>query len=202
MVECKHLLLKSCNYNSSAVVRVTKQFLVVIQLINCSCLCYIHHTHTNSGQDLYSHSYIHIGERSPGPLSSLHAINVGLTSATIQWTVSIIRYTPETYTVWYGTSIYSYSSLRESEPVESGSDFVTPNQTFSVNLTGLLPATEYSFWVVPRNDYYSYQYSYLSTFITGGTGKCVLLKMCFSGRIYCSKSCQLSTQYYSQQTHN
>ena len=76
--------------------------------------------------------------------------------------------------------------LEESEPVESGSDFVTPNQMFSVNLTGLLPATEYSFRVVASNDYRR-QYSLQSSFITEESGNCAFTDFCL-----------LFTQCYSQ----
>ena len=121
-----------------------------------------------------------LGAQLPGRPSNPHVINVGLYSATIQWTVISIRYTPETYTVRYGINRLS----EESEPVESGLDFVTRYQVFSVNLTGLLPATEYTVQVVANNDYSRRrnrpQSSYRSrTFMTKENGKHVCVDVLF-----------------------
>ena len=124
----------------------------------------LYRIHTN--HDLQYHFYIHVGAQSPNSPSSLRAINVGLNSATIEWTVYSIRYTPETYIVKYGPQSIL---LEESEPVKGSFDIVTRNQVFSVNLTGLFPGTYYSFVVVANNGYGS-RTSSRSGFWTGGRG--------------------------------
>ena len=137
------------------------------------CLRYII-SHT-SAINLGSHFDVYIGRSSPYSLQSLQAINIGLYCATIQWTVRQIAYTPETYVVRYG--MHSIL-LEESEQVESGSDYVTINQVFSVNLTGLRPATKYSFRVFSSNSH-SRRYSLQSSFMTKGNGKYVFVDAFF-----------------------
>ena len=89
-----------------------------------------------------------------GPASPEAPMNLMITSSssdrvTIQWTVSVIAYTPETYVVMFGLSM---SSLSMSSPmVQSGDDFETSNQVFSVEVTGLSDTTTYHYQVVATN---------------------------------------------------
>ena len=69
--------------------------------------------------------------------------------ATIQWTVPRIAYTPETYTVHYGTS--SGSLIPFNQQRQSGDDFTVTNLPFSVQLTGLSAGTTYYYQVVAMN---------------------------------------------------
>ena len=72
------------------------------------------------------------------------------TTATVQWTVPLIAYTPETYRVSYSTGSLTRQVLM-SDPVESGADFDAVNQMFSVELTGLKPNTAYKYQVISSN---------------------------------------------------
>jgi len=69
--------------------------------------------------------------------------------ATIQWTVSRIAYTPETYTVDFGNSSGSLTNVSQQQ--ESGDDFTATNLQFSVQLTGLSAGTRYYYQVVAMN---------------------------------------------------
>ena len=68
---------------------------------------------------------------------------------TIQWTVSRIAYTPENYTVHYGTSSGSLSSFSQQQ--QSGDNVTATNLQLSVQLTGLSPGTTYYYQVVAVN---------------------------------------------------
>ena len=69
--------------------------------------------------------------------------------ATIQWTVSRITYTPETYTVQFGTSSGSLTSVSQQQ--QSGDNVTATNLQFSVQLTGLSAGTRYYYQVVAVN---------------------------------------------------
>ena len=90
-----------------------------------------------------------------GPASPMHPTDLGAnstdaTTATVQWTVPLIAYTPETYVVSYSTGSLTRQVLM-SDPVESGADFDAVNQMFSVELTGLKPNTAYNYQVISSN---------------------------------------------------
>ena len=69
--------------------------------------------------------------------------------ATIQWTVSGIVYTPENYTVHFGTSPGSLTPFNQQQ--QSGDNFTATNLQFSVQLTGLSAGTTYYYQVVAVN---------------------------------------------------
>ena len=69
--------------------------------------------------------------------------------ATIQWTVPRIAYTPENYTVHFGTS--PGSLIPFNQQLQSGDDFTATNIPFSLQLTGLSPGTTYYYQVVAMN---------------------------------------------------
>ena len=69
--------------------------------------------------------------------------------ATIQWTLPRIAYTPETYTVHFGTSPGSLTNI--SQQRQSGDSFTATNLPFSVQLTGLAARTRYYYQVVAVN---------------------------------------------------
>ena len=69
--------------------------------------------------------------------------------ATIQWTVSRIAYTPETYTVHFGTSPGSLTNVSQQQ--QSGDNVTATNLPFSVQLTGLSAGTTYYYQVVAMN---------------------------------------------------
>ena len=74
---------------------------------------------------------------------NLVATAVTHNSATIQWTVPSIAYTPETYVVRYGTN----SVNRVSAAVLSGGDISVTDLTLSAELTGLEQLTGYMYEV-------------------------------------------------------
>ena len=88
----------------------------------------------------------HTGPVAPVKPTNLTDISTSFDSATIQWTVPQIAFTPETYVVHYGTIMGSLNLM--SDPVESGDDFVAVNQVYSVSITGLEAVTEYYYMVV------------------------------------------------------
>ena len=73
------------------------------------------------------------------------------TSVTIQWIVTMVAYTPETYVVQYRTS---NDSLRNrSDEVQGQMDFTARNQMYSIQLNELIPNTPYYYEVVAKNTY-------------------------------------------------
>ena len=90
------------------------------------------------------------GPADPMQPTNLRVSNPGDTTVTVQWTVPLIAYTPETYVVSYSTGTLKRQVLM-SGPVGSGADFDAVNQTFPVELTGLEPNTEYNYQVISSN---------------------------------------------------
>ena len=70
-------------------------------------------------------------------------------TATIHWTVSRIAYTPENYTVHFGTSSGSLALFNQQR--QSGDNFTATNLSFSLQLTGLSAGTIYYYQVVAVN---------------------------------------------------
>ena len=89
------------------------------------------------------------GPSSPLQPSNLMSTSVRHNTATIQWTVPRIAYTPENYTLHFGTS--SGSLTRFSQQVQSGDNFTATNLPFSLQLTGLSAGTTYYYQVVAVN---------------------------------------------------
>ena len=89
------------------------------------------------------------GPSSPLQPSNLMSTDVRHNRATIQWTVSRIAYTPETYTVHFGTSSGSLTNLSQQQ--QSGDNVTATNLQFFVQLTGLSAGTTYYCQVVAMN---------------------------------------------------
>ena len=89
------------------------------------------------------------GPSDPEQPTSLRATGTSFNGTTIHWTVPRIAYTPETYTVHFGTSPGSLAPF--SQQRQSGDNFTATDLQFSVQLTGLTPATNYSYRVVATN---------------------------------------------------
>ncbi len=100
-------------------------------------------------------------------------------TATIQWTVPVIAYTPETYVVYYGTDMSTLD--RMSDTVSSGSDFVATNIQLFVELTGLTFSTEYYYQLVANNTF-APTYSEVMNFTTPQRSK--FLRACICGSQY------------------
>jgi len=78
-------------------------------------------------------------------------INTNHDRATVQWSVSYIAYTPETYTVNYGRAMNSLDMSVTA--TQRGDNFTIPSQPFmfSAELTGLSPGVTYYYQVEARN---------------------------------------------------
>ena len=70
-------------------------------------------------------------------------------SATIQWMVSSIAYTPETYVVRYGTSLDDLNMT--SGALYSGPNVRMVSRIYSIELSDLQPSTTYFYRVVTYN---------------------------------------------------
>ena len=115
-------------------------------------------------------SYL-IGPVSPVVATSTRYINGSHSTATIEWRVSAISYTPENYTVEYGTS--SSSLTERSTTLSSSSDLTVTNMLYSVTITGLSSNTTYYYRVVSSNGFFSTATSQRS-FVS--VALCMLLK--------------------------
>ncbi len=96
-------------------------------------------------------------------------------TATIQWTVPVIAYTPETHVVHYGTDMSTLDRMNYT--ISSGRDFSTTNLKFSVDLMGLDIDTDYYYRLVATNTFTSTSSSVFN-FTTPNRGKHT--KMCCS----------------------
>ena len=85
------------------------------------------------------------GPRSPLAAASINSIVTSFSTATISWSVSRVAYTPETYTVVYGTN---QINLDQRSTSVSG---VTGVSGYSIELTQLQHGTVYYFQVESTN---------------------------------------------------
>ena len=115
-------------------------------------------------------------------LTNLMDISTSFDSATIQWTVPLIAFTPETYVVHYGTNIGSLNLM--SDPVESGYDFEAVNIIFTIHLNGLHPGTLYYYQVSATNSNASIL-SDIELFQTGDQRKCIYISLVFPLSLSC-----------------
>ena len=99
--------------------------------------------------NLTARLYVPTGPSDPEQPTSLRATGTSFNGTTIHWTVTRIAYTPETYTVHFGTSSDSLTPFNQQR--QSGDNFTATNLPFSIQLTGLTPATNYSYRVVATN---------------------------------------------------
>jgi len=84
--------------------------------------------------------------------------------ATIQWTIPMIAYTPETYTVHFGNTSGSLTPFNSHK--YSGDNFTATNLTFSIELTGLAAGMRYYYQVVAMNSLPSSNHSSEQNFTT------------------------------------
>ena len=81
---------------------------------------------------------------------SIQVIASDSNSVTIQWTISSISYTPETYHVEYGTNMNQLD--QQSPRQDSGSNIMVHGITYSQELTNLQPEVNYYYRIVSTND--------------------------------------------------
>lgn len=88
---------------------------------------------------------------SSAPLQPIDIVHTTLSSevAVVQWLVPEVVYTPETYTVTYGTdrTMLNYTS----EVISGSSDITAVNQVYSTTLRNLQSNTRYYYRVVATN---------------------------------------------------
>ena len=94
--------------------------------------------------------------------------NTTHSTATIEWRISRISYTPEIYYVKYGTS--SSSLELNTTSIGSGNDVSITNQIYSVDIRGLTFNTTYYYQVVASNSFGS-SYSSVKSFVTVSLSK-------------------------------
>ena len=84
---------------------------------------------------------IYTGPANPNPAISLQVTNVTYDSFQIQWTIASLAYTPEQYTVYYGTSQTSLTSIG---PVINGTNnYSLTNVQYTAYIDGLAFNTRY-----------------------------------------------------------
>ena len=115
---------------------------------------------------IFSQHYLSVaivGPRSPSMPTSVRFTNTSHSTATLEWRIPLITYTPETYYIEYGIS----STMLDQRSVSTGSggDLTVMNQVYSVDLTGLSSNTTYYYRVVASNSFTSTSSS-LGTFVT------------------------------------
>ena len=94
---------------------------------------------------------------------SVRFTNTSHSTATLEWRIPLITYTPETYYIEYGISPTMLD--QRSVSIGSGGDLTVMNQVYSVDLTGLSSNTTYYYRVVASNIFTSTSSS-LGTFVT------------------------------------
>ena len=105
----------------------------------------------------------YIGSVGPSQPTSVRYTNTTHSTATIEWRVQSITYTPETYYVEYGTS----PSILDQQSLSTGSgdDLTVMNQIYSLDITGLSSNTTYYYRVVSANSFASTRSS-VGSFVT------------------------------------
>ena len=71
-------------------------------------------------------------------------------SAVVQWAVPAIAYTPENYTVEYGTSPETLVAV-PGAALSSGDDIEVVDKVYSVEMKDLKPGTKYYFSIAVQN---------------------------------------------------
>ena len=116
---------------------------------------------------LYKHNakeqYLITAAQAPAQPTNVTVANVSSSSAIIQWTVALISYSPEQYTIRYGLAL---NILNQTGTTVNGNRNVSVvNETHVLVVDNLLPETTYYFRVIARNAFGSTQ-SEIGTFTT------------------------------------
>ena len=91
------------------------------------------------------------GQRIPTQPMTVQTVNITSNSATVQWLIPYISYTPEQYTIDFGTARETLG-LRSST-LSSTTDISALNITYALTLQGLPPNTVYFFQLRSVNTY-------------------------------------------------
>lgn len=83
--------------------------------------------------------------------SEVQAVNVTAHSATVEWKILYLAFTPEQYVVMYSGES---SSLDQARPIlSSGTDLSVSNVTYNTSLEDLSPHRQYFYQVQSANTY-------------------------------------------------
>ena len=108
-------------------------------------------------------SFSHTAAQAPVQPTNVRVVNVSSSSATIEWTVALISYTPEQYMVQFGLR---ENMLNETSTTVNGNRNVSVmNETHTLVINDLHSGTTYYFRVISRNTFGSAQ-SNLATLTT------------------------------------
>lgn len=99
--------------------------------------------------DVCSLIIVFAGRRAPVQPSDVQAVNISSSSATVQWVVPYLAYTPEQYTVYYGTA-RERLNLRTTS-MNSNTDISVSNTTYEISLQALTPNTVYYYQLHSEN---------------------------------------------------
>ena len=110
-----------------------------------------------------AHVLFPAGPMSPLQPDTVRSSDVQDSRATVQWTVTSISYTPETYVVMYGTA---EGNLDTTSVEETEDDITAMDVAFSVHLSGLQPATVYYYIVRATNSHGDTDSDVVKTFET------------------------------------
>lgn len=96
------------------------------------------------------HIFFFLGSISPAPIEQFGVYGVSFELAIIEWTVSRITYTPETYQVVY-RQVGDSEELIYSEEVIGTTNLSATNTQYSVVITNLQPNSMYTYNISARN---------------------------------------------------
>ena len=117
-------------------------------------------------------SLFSLGVSAPNMPQNVGASQISQDSATIQWTVPSIAYTPETYVVEYGAGINVFGG-------SSRNDVEAVNKTYNVTLKNLTPGTNYTYAIIAQNYFSQSTSKTISSFTTNTTGETTYFSSCF-----------------------
>ena len=92
-----------------------------------------------------------VGRRSPVQPTMVQTVNTTSSSTTVQWVVPYLSYTPEQYTIRYGTAEEMLD--QRTTPLSSTTDIASVNTTYQLALQGLAPNTIYHFQLHSTNTF-------------------------------------------------
>lgn len=112
--------------------------------------------------------FLRLGRRAPTRPSAVQIVNTSFSSVIVQWVVPYLAYTPEQYTIYYGTT-RERLDLR-SPSLSSNIDISASNTTYEIPLQALTPNTVYYYQLHSVNTYAETTTAVLM-FVTSEAGK-------------------------------
>ena len=121
---------------------------------------YIGLTHRHTGTSSYITCMIILLIPFTGPMTptapKIGEVTPSPHSVVIRWTVSSVRYTPETYTVHYGIDSAILNLTSDTLATDVKTDFLNiKDQDYRLVISGLQPAQKYHYYVASTNSHAS-----------------------------------------------